>query len=83
MLMCLSSNDTVEEKIEVVILEWFFGDFNNFGIKLEADNERTFNLQRQLFRLYLLEFTNVIQQVGILFKIFNWKGFGSLCSTLL
>ena len=30
--MCLSSNDTVEEKIEVNVLEYFSGDFNNFGI---------------------------------------------------
>ena len=32
MLMCLSSNETVEEKIEVNVLEYFSADFNNFGI---------------------------------------------------
>ena len=53
--MCLSSNDTVRRnflKNEVGNLENFSGDFNNFGIKLEAVNERTFNLQRQLFRVF-------------------------------
>ena len=28
------------------------GDLNNSGIKLETVNERTFKLQRQLFRLF-------------------------------
>ena len=65
------------------ILEYFSGDFDKFGNKLEAVIEHTFNLQWQWFKEYLHEYTIVFQQVGFLFKILNSKGFGSLCSTLL
>ena len=67
----------------LIILEYFSGDFDNFGNKLEAVNEHTFSLQWQWIEEYLHEYTIVFQQVGILFKILNSKGFGSLCSTLL
>ena len=67
----------------VIILEYFSGDFNNFGKKLEAVNEHTFSLQWQWIKEYSHEYTIVFQQIGILFKIFSSKGSGSLCSTLL
>ena len=63
-----------------------FVNLNNFEIKLEAVKERTLNLQRgnylECFK-HDLEYKTVFQQVGTLFKMLNWKGFGSQFSTLL
>ena len=60
----------------VIILEYFSGDFNNFGNKLEAVNEHTFSLQWQWIKEYLHEYTIVFQQVGICSKYSARKGLG-------